>query len=231
MLRLVQTSNSLPFSFPVSPSDTFAPGMCAQLKTHGNQIVCGTSDGRVPIGIIDDIKTTSFSAPAIDEIVIAGPIAGVLNSQGQLVTPTSVKVELLNANVYPNSFVSDPVDVNLIPKNGVVEFLAGTVLNLDADGDGIADSIRTRVSYTYQIPNIPGDDSTLSSGRITVWFSRIIFETSIFETSVRYPLGAPLFSNEDGVLTTRQISEDYPGIAIVTGPPTTIFGTLQAMLL
>jgi hypothetical protein len=57
MLRIVQTGNSLPFSFPVAPSDEFQPGQIAQLKAFGNNVVCGVSDGICPIGIIDDVKT------------------------------------------------------------------------------------------------------------------------------------------------------------------------------
>ena len=42
---------------------------------------------------------------------------------------------------------------------------------------------------------------------------------------------APLFVNETGLLTTRQISADYPAIALVTGPPTSIMNMLEAVWL
>ena len=109
--------------------------------------------------------------------------------------------------------------------------MAGTPLNFDADGDGIPDSIRTRVNYTYQVPNVPGDDSTQGSGRVTVWFQRIIFQTDQFETNQRYPVNANLFVSEEGKLTTRQPTPDHPGIAVVTGTPTSVFDSLEAIFL
>lgn len=192
-------------------------------------MVCGVSDGRVPIGIIDDIKTRSFTAAAVDEVIIA-PAPGIM-SNGRLVAPMDIKMELANPNILPSSFVSDPVDVELIPRNGVLVFLAGTPLNFSTTDSGTPDAIRTRVSYTYQVPNVPGDDSTIASGRITVWFNRIIAQTDQYDTSVRYPVNATLFVNERGHLTTRRISDEFPGVAIVTGPPTSILSGLEFLWL
>lgn len=231
MLRIVQTGNSLPFSWPVDPNANFQPGQVAQLKSFGNNIVCGVSDGICPIGIIDDVKSNAFTTAAIDEIVIAGPIAGIVGPAGFLVTPNDVKAELVNPNVVTSSFMSNPVDVELIPRNGVIVFLAGTRLNFDSDGDGIEDSIRTVVNYTYQVPNVPGDDSTYGSKRITVWFQRLIAQTDQFETSQRYPLNANLFVNEEGKLTTRKPSANHPGVAIVTGSPASTHRMLEFLLL
>jgi hypothetical protein len=231
MLRILQCGNSIPFSFPVDPTAEFLPGMAAQLKLIGNNIVCGVSDGTAPIGIIDDIKCNSFSRVSINEVILAGPITGTQISPGIFVSPYDLKVELDHPSIIQSSFVSNPVDCQLIANNGVVVFLAGTELNLDADNDGIPDSIRTVVNYTYFVPNVPGDDSTAGSKRVTVWFQRIIAETDQFDTTQRYPLNANLFINEEGKFTTRQPSEEYPGIGIITGPPNSIMGSLQFILL
>lgn len=196
----------------------------------GNQVVCGVSDGTVPIGIIDEIKTNAFTATSINEILIA-PAAGVDDGNGNLITPIDIKIELQNPNVVPTSFVSNPVDVELIPRNGVITFLAGTRLNFSLTGSGTPDAIRTVVSYTYQRPNVPGDDSTLASGRVTVWFSRMIAQTDQYDTSVRYPVNGTLFVSETGLLTTRQIGADYPGVAIVTSPPSAISSYLEFLWL
>jgi hypothetical protein len=225
-LKIVQVGNSLPVSYPVDSNAEFEPGMIAQFKLSGNQIVVGVSDGRAPFGIIDDYKTRAFSAPSIDEEVIAVAPA-VIEQDGRLVTATDVKWELKNPNVIPQSFVTSPVDVHLNPRNGIVTFPAGTPLNFDDNGDGLMDSIRTVVSYTYQIPNISGDDSTLASGKVTIWFQRGIFQTDKYETNQRYPLNAILFVSPNGMLTTEQPSEEHPGVAIVTGPPTALFSTLE----
>jgi len=232
MFRIVQSGYSLPFSFPVDPSAEFNAGQVGQLYSLGNNIVCGVSNGTAPIGILDDVKTRSFSTNSIDEVVVAGPIVGVRNQDGNYITPVDVKVELQNPNVNPSSFVTKTVDCELIPRNGVVVFLAGTVLNIDLDGDGIPDGIRTVVSYSYTVPNIPGDDSTIGSGRVTIWFSRIIFQTDQFDTTADYPLNSPLFIDECGKFTTRQISTTSPGVAIITAPPVSVMGgTIEALWL
>jgi hypothetical protein len=229
-LKIVQVGNALPVSYPVDPVAEFEPGMMAQLYLRGNNLVCGVSDGRAPFGIIDDFKTRAFTAPSIDEEVIV-PVTTATEQQGQLVTPVDLKWELNNPNIIPSSFITSPVDVALIPRNGVILFPAGTALNFDLDGDGIPDSIRTIVSYVYQIPNVSGDDSTLGSGHITVWFQRGIFQTDMYCTNQRYPLNSILFVSEEGRLTTSQPNDDYPGVALVTGPPTAAFSMLEFMLL
>lgn len=220
----------MPHQWPVDPSAVFEGGMIGQLGIMGNNIICGVSDGSMPIGIIDDIKTTAFTAPAIDEEVIVSAV-GVDNGVGTLVSPNDIVAFLDNPNVSASSFVSNPVSVALNTRNGAITFLAGTPLNFDADGDSIPDSIRTVVSYTYQVPNIVGDDSTQASGRVTIWYQKMIAETDKFETNQRYPLNAPLFVSEAGLLTTRQVDPDYPCVAIVTATPNSIMGTLQFMWL
>lgn len=228
MLRLIQVGNSLPFSFPVDPNGEFQPGQIAQLNVMGNQIVCGVSDGRAPIGIIDDIKTKSFSAASVDEVVVVQSV-GVL-SNNVLVTATDIKTELQNPNIVDRSFMAS-LDVELIARNGVILIPAGTPLNFDEAGSGTPDSVRVVVNYTYQVPNIPGDDSTQGGGRVTVWFQRIIAQTDQYETNQRYPVNANLFVSERGLLTTRMPTADHSAVAIVTAPPTSITGSLEFLWL
>lgn len=230
MLRLVSVGNSLPFTWQVSDSAEFQPGQFAQLTVEGNSVVATVSNGTAPIGIIDDIKTKAFTSVAWDE-TIRVPATGVPGPNNTLITPVDIKVELNNPNVIPTSFISIPVDVHLIPRNGVVVFPAGTQLNYDMLGTGTPNAIKTNVRYTYQIPNIIGDDSTQGSKRVTVWFSRMIFETDMFESNQIYPLNANLFVSEIGLLTTRQPAPNYPAVAIVTAPPSPLMATLQALLL
>ncbi len=216
--------------WPVDPNSTFQPGQIGQLGVIGNNIICGISDGSAPIGVIDDIKVKAFSAPAIDEDIIV-PAVGKVGPDGKIVSVLEVQGLLENSNVIRSSFVSGPVSVELIPVNGVVVFPEGTELNFDLDGDGIPDAIRTVVSYAYQVPDIPGDDSTQASGMVTIWFQRMIAQTDMYETNQRYALGDNLFVSESGFLTSRQASQTHPGIAIVTGPPTATFTSLEFMWL
>lgn len=225
MFRMVQSSTSIPASFIVDPSAEFLPGQVAQLMVVGNQVVATVSNGLAPIGVIDEIRTKSFTAVSWQETVIV-PAVGVLNSNNKLVTPIDIKAELENAYVYSSSFVST-VPVQLIPINGVIVFLAGTELNYDAIGSGTPNAIKTIVNYQYQVPNVPGDDSTMGSGRITVWFDRMWFQTDQYETNQQYPIGANLFVSEKGLFTTRKPSEFHPAVAMVSAPPTTTYNQLE----
>lgn len=225
MLRLIQTGNSLPFSWPVDDSAEFQPGQACQLTVIGNQVMATVSNGSAPIGIIDDIKTKAFTANSWDETLVV-PATGVPGPNNTIITPVDIKVELNNPNILPQSFISIPVSVQLIPRNGVVVFPAGTVLNYDLLGTGSPNAIKTNVRYTYQIPNIIGDDSTQGSKRVTVWFQRFLGECDMFETNQVYPLNANLFVSELGLLTTRQPAPNYPAVAIVVSPPTPLLATL-----
>ena len=229
MLRLVSVGNSLPYSWPVDLSAVFQPGSIAQLSTTGNAVVATVSNGTAPIGIIDDIKTKAFTAIAWDESIIV-PATGV-PGPGGLFTTVDIKAELQNAYISPDSFVSIPVSVQLIPRNGVVIFPAGTQLNFDMLGTGTPNAIKTNVRYTYQIPNVIGDDSTQGSNRVTVWFQRGIFQTDVFDSSASFPLNANLFVSPTGMLTTKQSSPNIPAIALVTSPPTSSFPWLELILL
>ncbi len=218
MLRLVQVGNTLPAQFIVDPSAEFQPGQIAELTVIGNQVMATVSNGTAPLGLIDDIKTKAFTNVSWNEVVIV-PAVGVPGPGGTIVTPVDIKAELKKPNIISNSFNST-VDVVLNPINGVITFLAGTPLNFDLTGTGQPNAIRTIVNYTYQVANIPGDDSTQGSGRVTVWFSRMFAQTDQYETNQQYPVKANLYVSEVGFLTTRRPSNIHPAVAMVTAPPT-----------
>jgi hypothetical protein len=229
MLRLVQVGNTLPASFIVDPSATFQPGQIAELTVISNQVMVTVSNGTAPLGIIDDIKTKAFTNISWNEQVIV-PATGVPGPGGTIVTPIDVKAELRKANIIPSSFNST-VNVYLNPVNGVVTFLAGTPLNVDLTGSGTPNGIRAIVNYTYYVANIPGDDSTQGSGRVTVWFNRMFFQTNQYETNQQYPVRANLFVSETGFLTTRKPSNIHPAVAMVTAPPTPMNPMIEALWL
>ena len=229
MLRLIQIGNSLPVSFPVDPTSVFQPGQIGQLKVIGNEIVCGISDGTAPFGIIDDINTSAFTAPVTDRVVIM-PAIGMLDAYGQFLSVMDVMAPI-HPNVVRSSFTADIPGLILNDENGLVIAPAGTPLNYDSDGDNVLDSIRTVVNYVYRIANIPGDNTTIGSGRITLWFMRGIFETDQFDTRQRYVVNATLFVNGEGLLTTEQPTPAHPGIAMVSGPPSGITPSLEFLWL
>ncbi len=227
MLRLVQTGNSLPASFICDPSAEFQPGMIAELTVLGNQVMATISNGTAPIGVIDDIKTRAFTNVSWNEVVIV-PATGVAGSGGTLVTPIDIKAELKRPNITASSFNST-VNVVLNPVNGVITFVAGTQLNFDLTGSGTPNAIKTIVNYTYQVANIPGDDSTQGSGRVTVWFQRMFFQTDQFETNQQYPVRANLYVSEMGLLTTRRPSSLHPAVAMVTAPPSPLNSMIECL--
>jgi hypothetical protein len=227
MLKIVQTSNSLPASFILDPSAEFMPGMCAELTVIGNQVMATVSNGTAPIGVIDDVRTRSFSSVAWNETVIVS-VPNPVESSGKLVTPYDVKAELVHAGITSSSFQST-VPVQLIPVNGVIVFPAGTELNLDLTGSGTPNAIRTMVNYTYTVPNIPGDDSTMGSGRVTVWFNRMFFQTDQYESNQIYPVKANVFVSEKGLFTTRRPSDRHPAVGMICAPPSSSHSMIEIL--
>lgn len=227
MLRLVHTSNSLPASFIVDPSAEFEAGMIAELTVIGNQVMATVSSGLAPIGLIDDIKIRAFTAVSWNEVIIQ-EVKNPDSSPSGPVTPYDIKVELKNPNVVANSFIST-VDVVLNPTNGVITFVKGTPLNFDLTGSGEPNALRTIVNYTYYVPNIPGDDSTAGSGRVTVWYNRGFYQSDKYETNQLYPVRANLYVSESGLLTTRKPSDKHPAVAMVTAPPTSLNSFIEFM--
>lgn len=226
MLRLIQIGNGLPVSYPTDPTSTFLPGQIGQLKVIGNEVVCGVSDGTAPFGLIDDINANAFTAPVTDEVVDI-PAIGVNDGYGNYISVIATNQVLRFANIVRSSFVADTEGLTLNDINGVITAEVGSVLNKDMDGDGIPDHIRVIVSYIYRIPNVPGDNTTAGSGRITIWISRGIYETDQFDPTQKYPVNATLFVSPEGKLTTKQSTPQHPGIAMVTGPNSALNETLE----
>jgi hypothetical protein len=229
MFRIVQAGTGLPASFICDSSAEFQPGQVAQLTVIGNQVMATVSNGIAPIGIIDDIRTKAFTSVSWNEEVVV-PAIGVPGPNNTLITPIDLKTELENPNIDASSFTST-VDVKLNSRNGVITFIAGTVLNFDLLGTGQPNAIRAIVNYTYQQPNIPGDDSTQGSGRMTVWFDRMFIQTDMIETNQSYPVNASLYVSEKGLFTTRKPSPSHPSIAIVTAPPSPLSPAIELLYL
>lgn len=219
MFRIIQSSKSLPASFICDPSAEFEPGHVGELTVMANQVMCTVSTGVAPIGIIDDIKTRSFTSVSWNEEKIVSAV-GTTSPSGQIVLANEVKVELNKSNIVAGSFGST-VPCLLNANNGIITFTAGTPLNFDSTGSGIPNGIRTIVNYTYFVANIPGDDSTIGNGRVTIWYDRMFFQSSIIETNVNYPVRANVYVNDRGQITTRKTLANAPAVGMVTAPPIT----------
>lgn len=233
MLKTIHIGNTLPTNWPADPTVEFQAGMFAQLKVIGNEILASVSDGTAPIGIIDEVRTSSFTRNQIDEIVqISVPSQSVtINSNGKLVSSVETNSPLSNPSIIKSSFTCNMRGIILNHINGIVTVPAGTELNYDFDGDGENDGFKIIVSYVYKFVSKLGDDTTLGSGRMTVWYQRGIFETDQFDTTAIYPINATLYVGLDGKLTTQQPTENHPGVAICLAPPSSVNTTIQFMLL
>ena len=231
MLRVIHTAAALPVSYPVDPTAEFEPGMIAQLKILGNDIIAGVSDGTAPLGIIDDVRTSAFTKAQIDEVVIIELGASNITQDNGTDVSASDQIGALEfPHINRNSFTST-ITVTLNDVNGIITVPSGTPLNYDSTGDGNNDAFKVVVSYMYRIATKPGDDSTIGSGRITVHYQRGIYATDQFDTVQIYPLNANLYVGLDGKLSTEQPTEGHPAIAYVTGPPSAVNGTLEFMFL
>lgn len=231
MLKVIHTMG-LPSSFPVHPSAEFEPGMLLQFMVVGNDIVAGISDGTAPCAICDDARTNAFTRPVIDEIIQI-PVSSesiTTDGNGKLVNSVEVSGLIENPHIIQSSFISD-ISVFLNYVNGVATIPVGTELNYSFAGTGINDGYKVIVSYIYRISNKPGDDTTASSGRVTGHYTRGFYATDQYETDQAYPLNATLFCSAAGKFTTKQINENYPGIALVSGPPSSTQSLLEFMWL
>jgi hypothetical protein len=230
LLKVIHTGNALPMSLPVDPTAEFEAGTFAQLKLIGNDIVAGVSDGTAPLGIIDDVRTTAFTSAQVDEVVVvSGGVTGTDDS-GDLVSLADVTQVLEFPSIIDDSFTST-ISVILNSVNGVITIPAGTGVNYDSDNDGVNDSFKVIVNYIYRVAAKPGDDSTVGSGRITVHYQRGIYASDQFDTTQVYPINENLYIGLGGKMTSKQPTENHPGIAYVTGPPSATNGTLEFMLL
>jgi hypothetical protein len=218
MLKVIQSGTGRPISYPVNPNAVFQPGMVAQMTSMGNDALIGVSDGIAPFGLIDDAKDTAFTKPVIDEVVIIEATSIVDDGYGNLAMGTSAMKQLNNAYIVSSSFTSSVPGLTLNEVNGIVTAPAGTTLNYSTEGSSIPNAVRTLVRYSYQVPNMAGEDTTLGSGRVTIWFTRGIFQTDQYEMTP-YTINANLYVSSNGKFTTEQTLPNQPSVAMVLVPP------------
>lgn len=218
MLRVIQSGTGRPISYPVDPNGVFQPGMIAQIKSMGNDVLAGVSDGIAPFGIIDDVKDTAFTKPVIDEIVIIKATAIANDGYGNLTMAVEASKAMNNAYIISSSFVSDVPGLTLNETNGILVAPAGTPLNYATDGGPTPNAVKAIVRYSFQVPNMPGEDTTLGSGRVTLWFTRGVFQTDQYEMTP-FTVNSNLYVSANGKLTTEQTLPNQPSVAMVVVPP------------
>lgn len=179
--------------FLVDPTVTFEAGQVGQLQgtsTGLPQVTLGgtgTAANQV-FGIIDDNKTTQFLATVVGEVVPSG------------------SANLNNANVVSGSLAITAIG-NATAGNTLTSFsyVNGSFASA-TNGSGVT------VNYSYVIPGKAGDDTTLASGKCTLWLQPGEYATDVYEvaaagstgTVISYVVGASLYSSANSKLTSTQ---------------------------
>lgn len=183
--------------FLVSPTLVAEAGMLGTLQgtTSGSPTglpqVILAASGSQLIGVIDENKTTQFIATVSNEVV---------NTTGGGLT-----VNLNNANVVAGTFSTGTANAILTSAtNGTV---TGTVAGT--------------VSYSYVIPGKAGDDTTLASGKCTLWLQEGEYATDVYEvatgsgTTAVYAVGEKLYCSVNSKLTCSPASTTASGATVV----------------
>lgn len=206
----------------------FQAGMIAGLIEIAGDIFVSVSDGCTipPVGILDDVKTEAFSKNSLDEFLFV-PASGVNDGHGNLISSVDVMGFLKNTNIIPKSFVST-MDVLLNPVNGTVTIPAGSILNKINANDPTKTGFEILLSYMFQIPDLPGEDTTAGSGKVSVHIFRGVFQTDQMDPVTEYPLMCPLYCGRDGRFTSQP---NGPIIAVCLAPPSVLINEIEVMWL
>ena len=81
MLRVINAMGSLPVNYEVDAKSKFIPGQVGQLKvTNSGRIVCGKSNGKEPLGLIDDIRTSEYDTTNVSKRITVWMCNGVFET-------------------------------------------------------------------------------------------------------------------------------------------------------
>jgi hypothetical protein len=155
------------------------------------------------LGIIDDNKTATFTATAVNETVVSGQSA------------------LVHANLVQADGEDLSTDQGTIT---IASAVNGTIVPAVLDPFTPAN-----VSYGYIIAGKAGDDTTLASGKCTIWLAEGEYSTDVFELASTvllssYTVGTDLYvadntNGQEGRLTSNN-TLGGPSVATVTKAPT-----------
>jgi hypothetical protein len=170
--------------FLVDPTLTFEQGQIGFLT--------GTSTG-TPTGLpMVEVANSGISNTIlgiIDDNKTTQFLAAVWNE-----TITSGQTTLAHANVVSGTFIPNAALCY------ITDHTNGTITNTGA---------ATSVNYSYIIPGKAGDDTTLASGKCTLWLQSGEYATDVYETmnqqgagtATVYAVGAKLYVSKNGKLT------------------------------
>ncbi len=222
MLHLIETFNNLPSNIKVNSDTLFQPGHVVALKMKKGEAVIDICDGLHPFGIVDDIKCSHARCPSWEEHVIDLKTLNIkdINYENKtVVLKQEEKIKLNHENIIQNSFISN-ISCQLSPKIGEFKLFKDTGYKFSEifcdKFDETKLSIIFSCKYAYNIPLL--DDSTLSSGRATVWTKNMIAETDIYDITVEYHNYGILYSSQ-GLLTSKRADCQCKPIGVILRAP------------
>lgn len=203
--KLLYTTTSLPQGdFNVDSSLIAEAGMIGIVSGTTVPTVFNAYSGSTGlVGIIDENKTTAFVANVVGETVASGQTT---LAHANLVSTSTFSVETGDSSLTVSSATNGTL-------TAAPSALSGT----------------TTVSYSYYIPGKAGDDTTLASGKCTIWLTQGEYATDQYEVSTAcpassYTIGAKLYisnaTGQKGKLTAVAPSAGCQGVAYVTKSPT-----------
>jgi len=163
-------------------------------------VVLGFSGVTGLVGIIDENKTTQFIAAVIGEAVVSGQTT--LAHANLVATTFAVSTGLGTTTPQTNAATLSSAT------NGTITGISGTAA----------------VNYSYVIPGKAGDDTTLGSGKCTLWLQPGEYATDIYETlaanstsTITYNVNDLLYCSALGKLTNSASTGN--SVARVTKAP------------
>jgi hypothetical protein len=169
--------------FLVDPTETFEAGMVGKLQ--------GTSTGSptgLPQVVVADNTTANTVVGIIDDNKTTQFVATVIDE-----VYASGATALAHANI-----VSGTLHCSVAADANGFNYSNGTFAS--------ARSAAGTASYSYYIPGKAGDDTTLASGKCTLWLQPGEYATDVYEvgstgTANTFTVGARLYISANGKLT------------------------------
>ena len=212
-----------PTSYTIASGETLYRGQIVFLQPDGTLTITGTS-GNVIAGICDDNHASS-----IDEKKIQVYTISALTAVGSAVTTsitTGYTMQAASADVYVNENLNKSgwlVEYKLstasswtkaatantvvaVATNGVITVTASSLVGgatavYDLRVTAVMDVIKNGTGYVSASDQF-NNDSAAASGLATVWFMPGQYESDMYDNTVSYGVGDPLYVTTAGILTT-----------------------------
>ena len=209
MFIIIDTLNTTPLNCQIDKKLNVLPGQIASLAIKEDHPTIIISDGVVPFGIIDDIRSDKTRCVSIDEkiYISVSNDKWEISDDGEATNKTKIIYNLNNPSIISQSYkCSGPAEL-FSCKQGTIVVPAKTKIKLEKDDDNsYVPYICFKTSYAFNVPLISFDDSISSTGRVIIWSRPLIVKTDMFDTSCSYHINESLYVT-NGLVTWKQNTE------------------------